>query len=876
MPVVLQRNQTNLNRSSTAFFSREAELATLARRSSLAQLTLVTGATGAGKTRLATHFALKLLGSREADEAWLCDLSDLEDIEGLAAQIARTLMIDPRADGLSLDQTLFVALNARGKVLLIIDSCRSDELGDILETLRGWMDACPQLSCVALSCQAHTHASVMLEGLSTPEALELFMSLADQPGLETAAVASALERVGTLPRVVELLAGQRGLPSPAALADLDTSSAKTISRGLVEWSWDNLNAPERAALCAALTFAGSFSTKALSALLPAEFKDGADQLAWDLSDRQLLGIIEHRWSQSESRFEVGADVRAFVHEKVSAEEAERAHRRHADFFLTLAERARLKEGAASEAAARVARLRADLPNIFNAVRWALDHRPTPASRALAALADVPQLMPELDAQKHLYDLTVEALDDHPKVQARALMARARIARRQGLYLSAGRDLDAATRLVPSNERIGVETRLERAMLAHLRGEVAEATLLVDPALELARQLNAKRLVGRGLQIKAAVSILSQDLGAARSSAQEALSLYTRLGDDRRRATSLTLLAALRSMEGRWQLEIEHLKEALEIFEGANDAAGTAQGLLLQGLAQQRRSSSAQVEQILSRAERLHLQLGKESGAATALLYLGRLHLGRGSLDEAQTLLQRALDIHLRCSRRDAAIDLTWLGALYLEGGNLGEAKAHLSLAVDEATAVGDLHTRARAMLFRALTLIAQGHQGNDALRSTHAAFSKCEDLESETILARIESYTGVKTLPQDSPQETTAMVVINRLLRATRRPLKGLVVERAGMWFQIDGGPTVKLDGRKILRSILVALMSLRLEKPGKGITTTGIQAIGWPGDKMLAEAARNRVYVAVLALRDVGLREFILNEDGRYLLDPEREARWD
>jgi hypothetical protein len=45
--------------------------------------------------------------------------------------------------------------------------------------------------------------------------------------------------------------------------------------------------------------------------------------------------------------------------------------------------------------------------------------------------------------------------------------------------------------------------------------------------------------------------------------------------------------------------------------------------------------------------------------------------------------------------------------------------------------------------------------------------------------------------------------------------------------------------------------------------------AYAWPGERMTAEAAANRMKVALSTLRKLGLRSLIQRTDDGYLLDP-------
>ncbi|MEM9691159.1 MAG: hypothetical protein AAGA56_01320, partial [Myxococcota bacterium] len=97
-----------------------------------------------------------------------------------------------------------------------------------------------------------------------------------------------------------------------------------------------------------------------------------------------------------------------------------------------------------------------------------------------------------------------------------------------------------------------------------------------------------------------------------------------------------------------------------------------------------------------------------------------------------------------------------------------------------------------------------------------------------------------------------------------------LVVDSAGRWFRAPHATkSTSLDHRKPLQRVLRALMRARLHSPAPALPVPRLVAQGWPGEKILAEAGRNRVYAAVAALRRMGLRDVILREPAGYVLDP-------
>ena len=58
-----------------------------------------------------------------------------------------------------------------------------------------------------------------------------------------------------------------------------------------------------------------------------------------------------------------------------------------------------------------------------------------------------------------------------------------------------------------------------------------------------------------------------------------------------------------------------------------------------------------------------------------------------------------------------------------------------------------------------------------------------------------------------------------------------------------------------------------RLE--GRVLDADLLLAAGWPGERMAAQSASNRVHVALSALRKLGLKPFIVREDEGWPLAP-------
>lgn len=120
-----------------------------------------------------------------------------------------------------------------------------------------------------------------------------------------------------------------------------------------------------------------------------------------------------------------------------------------------------------------------------------------------------------------------------------------------------------------------------------------------------------------------------------------------------------------------------------------------------------------------------------------------------------------------------------------------------------------------------------------------------------------------------------------RRLRALKeRPLgaktkaMALRVSRDGRRVQV-GSERLDFSRRGPLRRVLVALVEMRLRSVGRPLSASDVQEAGWPGEKMFAESAAARVYMAIRRLRELGLGPVLRTVDAGYLLDTNVDVAW-
>jgi hypothetical protein len=162
-----------------------------------------------------------------------------------------------------------------------------------------------------------------------------------------------------------------------------------------------------------------------------------------------------------------------------------------------------------------------------------------------------------------------------------------------------------------------------------------------------------------------------------------------------------------------------------------------------------------------------------------------------------------------------------------------------------------------------------------ALGGTHASMGPAETLE----LGFADLEAAIDLLAGRESDTTGVLTGLVRRMRArsVRPPLPALEPAAQGTIFVLgDGGafrvapnPWVEIPLRSPLRRVLSALAEARLAQPGKALDMKTLIDAGWPDEKILPIAARNRLYMAISKLRTLGLGDALGRSSRGYSLDP-------
>ncbi len=345
----------NLPAQLTSFVGRQAEMAELHQLVSSNRLVTLTGAGGAGKTRLAVEVAAQLTADF-GDGIWYVDLAPITNPAVVPLTAARTLSL-PDQPGRSTMDTLIRFFGAK-TMLLLLDNCEHllDACGSMVVEL---LAACPQLTILATSREPlGLPGELSWRVPSLPladEAIELFTDRARRSrpnfvvGEDNRALAQEIcERLDGMPLAIELAAARVRALSLRQIVDslhdrfrLLTGGARTAVRrqqtlrASVDWSHTLLTEPERVLFRRLAVFAGGFDLDAAQAVCASS--DAETYLLLDelslLVDKSLVVAEDSGTDTGGMRYRLLETVRQYAQEKLGESgEGDEVRTRHRDYY----------------------------------------------------------------------------------------------------------------------------------------------------------------------------------------------------------------------------------------------------------------------------------------------------------------------------------------------------------------------------------------------------------------------------------------------------------------------------------------------------------------------------------------------------------------
>ena len=629
------------------FVGRGREILEVKRELAMTRLLTLTGPGGSGKTRLALEVARDLVGAY-SDGVWLVELDPLSEEELVPQAVARALGLREQP-GQSLDNALIDALRQK-ETLLVLDNCEHlvEAAARLAEAL---LSPCPHLHLLATSREAlgvAGEARWSVPPLSVPgselpltvgeleryESVRLFADRASKrhPGFELSpenarAVAQICARLEGLPLAIELAAARVGLLSAEQISARLGHATKLLTggrtaghrhrtlRATLDWSYELLGGHEQALFRRLSAFAGGFTLEAAESVGTGGSIDAEDvlELLSMLVDKSLV-VAEESW-EAGARYRLLEPIRQYARERLSVSgEGDAVGRRHAAFFLALAEEAE-PELKGPRQARWLDRLETEHDNFRAALSWALG-RGADLGPPIACALSLFWYTRDYLSEGRTYLEAAASSDVAPAtVRAKALVGLGWIAEPQGDYERASAAYEESLKLYREcDDKRGVANALgDLGSLALDRGDYEQASSLLEESLRLHRELGSREDVIGVLDGLGVLASAKGDRDQAISFFSEALVLSRGLGNVRRTASSLGNLGITVLVHGDTEEATALLEESLAQFRRIGDVSNIAVGLvylalaaLTQGDHERARVLCRESLELLQKAENRHL------------------------------------------------------------------------------------------------------------------------------------------------------------------------------------------------------------------------------------------------------------------------------
>ena len=835
---------------------RDTELLALTSAVAGHRIVTVTGPPGIGKSMLVQAFAQP---RRKAITAVLVKLegarTQLEAVHEIARALAMSVPAAAEADTIA--ERIGRLLAARKRTRLVLDDadrCRPA----VAKLVARWRDEAPLASFIVAArgkIGIPNEHRFELGPLDVPPARErdpdvigkcaavqLFArgAAAVRSGFRIDAtnartVATIVRRLEGVPLAIDLCASRMRALSDVDIAELLEERLDLLDedgrslRSAFMLSWDDLD-PESASLLAACScFRDGFTLEAACAVMATTDAKGRIRVARSLErlvDASLVRVADER------RFRLLATLREFAAERL--EQASEVEERHARYYASL------RLGKLSLDALAIERR-----NLEIAFDRSLRSGMTSGAAALVsygpvALARGP-LVPFIDRVTRALDrLAVDAATSADLLYLRGLGRVYQGRRDDGIA-----DLTTARRHARAAgiRRIDALAASKIAVVLGLKGSIEEALALCDEARAAATA--SRDDFTRGIVSKDLANVLAEagrnddavvELGRARRFLHAA-------SDAREEGFILMMLGVRFADDGRLVEARRDLNASLVLLRKVGDRRTEGWATAILGLVQAEAGDFSDARGRLDAALALVRDVGDEQTEGILLGFFGHVALEQGVLEDAER------------AYRDALVLLARSGDHGSEGF-VTAAAAVVDHALGRTPAARDGFARSRKLL---------ADDGRPPRRIAAA------------ILATVLGGTPPEDAGNHEEVRFARRVVARLAERDGRAPSSAraeLVVANDGSWIRTSRGDVTKLGTDRPIARVMHCLALERMRHPGRPVPAHSLVRAGWPGERVLPAAAKNRLHVTIARLRRIALAGALLHVDDGYFLDPKQDAR--
>jgi predicted ATPase len=510
----------NLPAPMTSFVGREEELASVLSLLEESRLVTLIGLGGVGKTRLALKSADQLRDGYE-DGVWLVELAPISDSERVSTAVMDSLGLaeSPGEDSL---ETLESWLAPR-EMLIVLDNCEH-VIGSAADVVAQLLSTATDLTVLATSREVlgvpgehvfqvgpllspHTATGAVESELMDYSAVRLFVERASvaRPDWKLTstnadAVVQVCTRLDGLPLAIELAAARlRMMPVEQIAKRLDerfhllTGGSRTqlprqqTLKAAIDWSFELLSNDEKKLFSRLAVFLGGFVLESAESVCGFGSIDSHDVmgLLGQLVDKSLVDTDQR---EEGTRYRMLETLREYAGEELAASgDSEKAHRRHAEYFLALAEQSSSRIlGYEEEYWLR--RLDDELDNMRQAMTWAVETpQPELAQQLIGSLLRYFNFRNRPTEGRDWAEQAIALSNEPSRGRAEALLA-------AGVFPLPGEDIAVAAehleQAIKLARDLGEHNTLRRALnglawIARSQGDWEQAQLLYQESAQLA-------------------------------------------------------------------------------------------------------------------------------------------------------------------------------------------------------------------------------------------------------------------------------------------------------------------------------------------------------------------------------------------------------
>lgn len=678
----------------TTLVGRAREVATVTQRliEAPGRLLTLVGPPGVGKTRLAVAVAARLQ-DMFAQGVYFIPLAAISDPDHVLVALANELgVVESAAKPLKHRVVEFLR---RKELLLVVDNfeqvtAAAPLLAELLEQSTGLRLLVTSREPLHLRAEQR----FKVQPLVPAAAVELFIQRAQacDPDFATSAdavapIAEICLRLDCLPLAIELVAAhidlfsapqlltqlqERRLDLLGASALRDLSPRHQTLRAAIGWSYDLLPPAAQQLFVRLGSFVGGFDAEA-AAFVASTAGENSDPtpaaclpLLVALYDRNL---VQKQASPQGLRFVLLETIREFAQERLLANgETATVRRRHADYFLALAEAAvGAMQGQDKKRA--LDQLEQEHENLRAALKFYLATDAIAALRLAAALHEFWYTRGYFSEGRDWLTQALTVSTAPTVARAYALLACGQLAASQAEYTQALQLLEESIALFRTlAERLGLTDALRESGWVFFNLHDRPQTIArFEASLVLARALDRKAKIASALT--ALSHVLIGDPHAATqvyAYVAESLALARTVGEPGALAFVLRQKAELETLAGDYRAATLLLSEALALHQAVDskrEIAWTLNGL---GEAAWLQGQGPVARNYLTEAHTRFLALGEKDGVMITLHHLGQVERTAGNGAAAAAYYTQSLTMALELENRHMmARGLAGLGGVAL-------------------------------------------------------------------------------------------------------------------------------------------------------------------------------------------------------------------